>query len=66
LAELDAIVETLRRQRKDLEELIERVASSSGETAELVGRIEDLRRRADDTQRRFLASVKESKSDPRG
>ena len=56
LADLDAIVETLRRQRQDLEELIEHTESRCGETAELVAKVEDLRRRADETHRRFKAS----------
>jgi predicted RNase H-like nuclease (RuvC/YqgF family) len=53
MAELDAIAETLRRHRKHLEEQIDGGSTRSGETAELLERIESLRRRVEDTQTRF-------------
>ena len=55
MAELKGIAETLRRQRRDLGDLIDRTSFRSGETAELVTRIENLRRRSEETQRRFQA-----------
>jgi len=54
-AALDAIAADLRRQRKDLDDLLESTASRSGETTELLKKIEELRRRAEETQRRFSA-----------
>lgn len=54
--ELDHITETLRRQRKDLEEMLEETSSRSSDAAELVTRIEELRRRSEETQRRFAAA----------
>jgi hypothetical protein len=55
--ELNAIAENIRRQRKDLDELMERTSSRSGETAELVGKIDELRRRAEETTRTFEATL---------
>jgi len=49
MAELDAITQELRRQRRDLGEQMER--SQSGETARLLEKIEELRRRAEETRR---------------
>jgi predicted nucleic acid-binding Zn-ribbon protein len=60
MAELEIIAETLRRQRKDLEDLMDSTASRSGQTAELVSRIEALRRRSEETERRFEASVSQA------
>lgn len=57
MPELDSIAEALRRQRRDMDDLIEHASSRCGETAELVNRIEDLRRRSEETLRRFQASV---------
>lgn len=57
MAELSAIAETLRRQRQDLEELMDSTRTRRGQAAELVGQIEDLRRRVEDTQRRYTAAV---------
>lgn len=58
--ELDAIADKLRQRRKELAEEMESTTSRSGNTADLLGKIEDLRRRAEDTNRRFNASVAES------
>ena len=63
MAELKSIAESLRRQRRDMEALIETASSRSGETADLVNRIEDLRRRSEQTLSRFQASVDEESSD---
>lgn len=52
---LDAIAAELRRQRKDIDDLLESTSSRSAETTELVKKIEELRRRAEETQRRFVA-----------
>ena len=52
MAELDAITASLRQSREDLEKLIETGSSRSEETTGLLKRIEDLRRRAEDTQKR--------------
>lgn len=56
MAEFKAIAEALRRQRKDLEELCDSTELSSSETAKLIARIEELRRRAEDTPRLFPAA----------
>lgn len=48
--ELESIAEQLRRQRRDLDELS---IPRSGETAELLEKIDGLRRRAERTQRQF-------------
>ena len=53
MAEFHVIAETLRRQRKDLEELSDSTAASSSETSRLLEKIEELRRRAEETQRIF-------------
>lgn len=55
MAEFHVIAETLRRQRKDLEELSDSTATSSSETSRLIEKIEELRRRAEETQRIFPA-----------
>ena len=57
MPELNAIAESLRRQRKDLEELMESTSTRSGETAELVGKIDELRRRSEETTRTFDANL---------
>ena len=53
MAEFEAIAQALRRQRKDLEELSDSTALSSCETSRLLTKIEELRRRVEDTQRLF-------------
>ncbi|HEX6098089.1 MAG TPA: hypothetical protein VF432_17315 [Thermoanaerobaculia bacterium] len=62
MAELEAIAEALRRQRQDLEELMDSTLTRSGQTTELVSKIEDLVRRSEETQRRFEAAMRESES----
>ena len=54
MAELDAITKLLERQRQDLEIQLAETTSRSDETADLLNRIQELQRRADDTHRRFL------------
>ena len=56
MAEFKAIAEALRRQRKDLEELCDSTELSSSETAKLIAKIEELQRRAEETQRLFPAT----------
>lgn len=58
--ELVAITERLRKQRQDIEDLMDQTASRSGATADLIGKIEELRRRSEETTLRFRASVGES------
>jgi hypothetical protein len=53
MAELDVIAEVLRRQRQDIEELKDETLSRRSQTAELLGQIEELRLRSEDTLRRF-------------
>lgn len=61
MAELETITETLRRQRRDLDEMINGTAKGSDETAELLRRIEDLKRRAEQTQRHFELPIRDPK-----
>ena len=63
MAELEAIAKALRRQRKDLEELSDSTALSSDETSRLLGKIEELRLRAERTQRLFLPTPKPETDD---
>jgi hypothetical protein len=58
MAEFHVIADMLRRQRKDLEELSDSTTLSSNETSRLIEKIEELRRRAEETQRIFPASRK--------
>jgi hypothetical protein len=62
MAELETIAATLRRQRKDLETMMDDTSSRTTEMTDLFGQIEDLRRRSEETQRRFHASVEESRT----
>jgi hypothetical protein len=62
MAELEAITETLRRQREDLEDLRDTTLSRSGATAELLEQITDLRRRVEETQGRLAASLRKDES----
>ncbi len=49
IAALEGIAESLRRQRQDLKNV--REATSNGETAKVLEKLEELRRRAEETQR---------------
>lgn len=53
MAELDAIAASLRRQRQDIDEMLDQTLSRNTDAAELVGKLEELRRRSEDTLRRF-------------
>lgn len=66
MADLDAIAESLRRQRRDLDEHLDETARSSNETAKLLGKIEELRRRAEETQRLMRENVQKSDQRERG
>ena len=57
---MELLAEALRKQRRILDDLLDSTSSRSGETTEILNRIEDLRRRCDETQRRFEASVREA------
>lgn len=49
-AGLEGITESLRRQRQDLQTALD--SPSKGETAKVIEKLEELRRRAEETQRR--------------
>jgi hypothetical protein len=53
MAELEAITETLKRQRQDLETQLAEGTTRGERATDLVNKIEALRRRADETNRRF-------------
>ncbi len=61
MAELEGITEALRRQRKDLDEIAESTSTRSIETAALLEKIEELRVRAEKTNRAFQAHVDDKK-----
>jgi len=61
MAELEGITEILRRQRKDLDEMVESTSTRSTETAALLEKIEELRARAEKTNRAFDAQSKTPK-----
>lgn len=52
MAELKNISAELLRQRRDLDQAIETTSARSNETAGLIDKIEELRRRAEETQRK--------------
>lgn len=56
MAELEAITEMLRRQRRDLDELGEDTLSRSSETSALLAKLEELRVRSEHTRRLFERS----------
>lgn len=55
MADLAVLTEMLRLQRQDIDEMLEQTLSRSSQAAELVGKIEELRHRSEDTLRRFRA-----------
>lgn len=55
MPELEAITEALRRQRKDLEDLLDETSSRKSETAALIDRIEEWRLRSERTLRSLPA-----------
>jgi len=58
MAEFDAITASLRQQRRDLDELAEGTATRCEETAGLLKKIEELRRRAEKTRPKFEPPAK--------
>lgn len=58
MAELHTIASELRRQRKDLDDLLETTSTRSAQTADLLAKIEELRRRAEETQRKYDERLK--------
>ena len=57
MAELEAIAETLRRQRQELDDTMDSTLSRVQETSRLLEQVSDLRRRAEQTQRRYARAV---------
>lgn len=53
MAELDATTATLQKQREDLEEQMTSCSTRSADTDALVSQLGDLRRRSEETLRRF-------------
>jgi predicted ATP-grasp superfamily ATP-dependent carboligase len=53
MAELEGIAETLRRQRQDLDDLVDQTVSRKVDTEKLIEKIEELRARSERTQRMF-------------
>jgi hypothetical protein len=47
--ELEAIAESLRRSRKDLDTMVDETASRGDETAKVLEKLEELRKRAEQT-----------------
>jgi hypothetical protein len=64
MAELNVILESLRRQRKDLHDLGEDTLSRTSETAALIEKIENLRTRSEKTERLFQSEPAESRRKP--
>lgn len=60
MAELDTIIEALRRQKKDLDDSLESTSSRSVDTTALMNKLDELRRRAERSQREFEAQSTES------
>ena len=54
--DLEEIAAAIRRQRQIIDEALESTSTRSGHTAELLERIEDLRKRVEKTQLLFEAS----------
>jgi hypothetical protein len=52
MADLDHITESLRRQRKDLETLFDDTVTRGDETVKVLEKLEELRRRAEQTATR--------------
>ena len=63
MADLDLIAEMLRRQRHDLEDSMEQTATRSVDAAQLIEKIEDLRRRSQETQQQFPQQPKTTHAD---
>jgi len=57
MAEFNAIAATLKKQREDLEKQTTDDSTRSADTDALVSQIGDLRRRSEETLRRFQAAA---------
>jgi hypothetical protein len=53
MADLDAISQSLKQHRKDLDDQFDQTAARSNETADILTKIESLRRRSEATNRAF-------------
>jgi len=62
MAELDTIIETLRRQKRELDDSLESASSRSVDTTTLMNKLDELRRRSERSQRVFEAQTGESGS----
>lgn len=51
MSDLDAITDSLRRQRRDMDTLLDETASRGDETTKVLEKLEELRRRAEQTGR---------------
>jgi hypothetical protein len=58
--DFEAITETLRRQRKDLDDQFDQTASRSNETSRLLEKIQELARRSEATNQIVLGQQTES------
>lgn len=59
MADLDAISQSLKQHRKDLDDQFDQTNARSNETADILTKIEDLRRRSEVTNRAFAAGQSE-------
>lgn len=59
MADLDQITESLRRQRRDLETLLDNTTTRGDETTKVLEKLDELRRRAEQT-----ATLTDSSSKP--
>lgn len=62
MAELDTIIEALRRQKRELDDSLESTSSRSVDTTALMNKLDELRRRSEHSQRVFEAQSTESGS----
>lgn len=59
MAELEAIAESLKRHRRDLDEQFDQTANRTSETARLLDKIQELARRSEATNKAFEQSESE-------
>ena len=57
MADLDAISQSLKQHRKDLDDQFDQTAARSSETSDILNKIEDLRRRSEATNRAFAGKA---------
>lgn len=63
--DLERIAESIRRQRKNVDDLLESTSTRCDQAAELAGKIEELRRRSEETTRRFGSVAPNPKPSPK-